>query len=319
MTSRPSQDSHASPIPEVTLSLDPAEQNGQPAHSADRQSHSNLPPNQQSHPVPGPLHLSDRHFDTDDLPSPPYKRVPSASNLKSGAQPTPPYRSSSSIDLMEKPVLDDKGRFPEQHDASNEQQNAKPTVHYHQDTNSPAPEYAGGPSRTNSFPLQHSRQPSYATSDDGEDDDEDYDWSAEEDLVDEEAKFESQMGIKQKRKGWGPKRSVVFIDLPPPSIPSSRSSRAEATSSSVPCFRLRDVRVLIFSIAMLQDLHPSVRLLDRINVRCRPSCSGSHPCPLLLVQTEPDRSSTLRPGQYRGMALLGCRKCSHFMVARYDH
>lgn len=128
---------------------------------------------------------------------------------------------------MEKPVLDEKGRFPEQQDASNEQQNAKPTVHYHQDTNSPAPEYAGGPSRANSFPFHHSRQSSYATSDDGEDDDEDYDWSAEEDLVDEEAKFESQMGIKQKGKGWGPKRSVLYIYMPP-NNPSSRSSRAEA-------------------------------------------------------------------------------------------
>lgn len=236
MTSKRNEDSHAMsapPIPEVTLSLDPDENNGQPAHlsSADRQS-PNLRAHQQSHPRPGSLRLSDRLFDTDDLapplPSPPYKRVPSKSNLKPGAQPTPPYRSSSSIDLMEKPDLDEKGRFPEQQDASNEQQNAKPTVHYHQDTNSPAPEYAGGPSRANSFPFHHSRQSSYATSDDGEDDDEDYDWSAEEDLVDEEAKFESQMGIKQKRKGWGPKRSVFFICMPP-SIPSSRSSPVEAT------------------------------------------------------------------------------------------
>lgn len=287
MTGIREDDSHAtsvSPIPEVTLSLDPAEVNGQPAHGL--QSQTNHSAHQQSHPHPGPLRLSDRLFDTDDLapplPSPPYKRVPSSSNLKPDAQPTPPYRSSSSVDLMEKPVLDEKGRFSEQRDASNERQNAKPTVHYHQDTNSPAPEYAGGPSRANSFPFQHSRQSSYATSDDGEDDDEDYDWSAEEDLVDEEAKFESQMGIKPKNRGWGPKRFVLLL-------PCLRASRRRATASKrTPPPRpvsnyLRDLGVLMTYLMDSQDLHPLVRLPDRIYVRCRPPRGGPYPCPLLLV------------------------------------
>jgi len=39
---------------------------------------------------------------------------------------------------------------------------------------------------------------------------EDYDWSDEEDLVDEEAKFEKKMGVKTKREGWGFKRFVSF-------------------------------------------------------------------------------------------------------------
>lgn len=40
------------------------------------------------------------------------------------------------------------------------------------------------------------------------DDDEEYDWCGGENLVDEEPKFESAMGIKQKQRGWGPKRFV---------------------------------------------------------------------------------------------------------------
>lgn len=113
---------------------------------------------------------------------------------------------------MEKQAEDEKNGFAEQQDASHEHPNVKPTVHYN-DTNGrgPAPDYLGGPSRANSFPFQHSRQSSYAETDDGEDEDEDYDWSGEEDLVDEEAKFESQMGIKQKSTSWGPKRSVALL------------------------------------------------------------------------------------------------------------
>lgn len=54
--------------------------------------------------------------------------------------------------------------------------------------------------------------PSVATTDDeGDEDDEFYDWSDEEDLVDEEAKFENKMGTTdKKKKTWGPKRWVLF-------------------------------------------------------------------------------------------------------------
>ena len=48
--------------------------------------------------------------------------------------------------------------------------------------------------------------PSVAGTDEEYEEDSDYDWSGEEDLVDEETKFEEQMGKKPKRKGWGPKR-----------------------------------------------------------------------------------------------------------------
>lgn len=39
-----------------------------------------------------------------------------------------------------------------------------------------------------------------------EEDSEDYDWSGEEDLVDEAAKFGSQMGVEDKQNKWGFKR-----------------------------------------------------------------------------------------------------------------
>ncbi|KAF9452011.1 hypothetical protein P691DRAFT_661968 [Macrolepiota fuliginosa MF-IS2] len=44
-----------------------------------------------------------------------------------------------------------------------------------------------------------------------DDDSEDYDWSGEEDLVDEELKFEKQMGVRPKSEGWGPKRIVALL------------------------------------------------------------------------------------------------------------
>lgn len=45
---------------------------------------------------------------------------------------------------------------------------------------------------------------SIADTDDGSD--EYYDWSTDEDLVDQEAKFEEKLGVKRRQKGWGPKR-----------------------------------------------------------------------------------------------------------------
>ncbi|KAJ3503863.1 hypothetical protein NLJ89_g8241 [Agrocybe chaxingu] len=67
--------------------------------------------------------------------------------------------------------------------------------------------------RTDSDFAFGSRASSIAATDD--EDSEDYDWSDEEDLVDEEAKFEKHMGKKTKREGWGFKRiiSLLFSSL----------------------------------------------------------------------------------------------------------
>ncbi|KAI0771961.1 Mechanosensitive ion channel-domain-containing protein [Trametes elegans] len=68
----------------------------------------------------------------------------------------------------------------------------KHAVHYSDDMPSPAPD------RFEPEPIS-SRASSIAGTDD-EDDEDAYDWSGDEDLVDEEAKFEHAMGVKKKRK-----------------------------------------------------------------------------------------------------------------------
>lgn len=66
----------------------------------------------------------------------------------------------------------------------------------------------------------HSRAASVASSDmDDDDDDEMYDWSDEEDLVDEEAKFDKKMGKKKAKKGWG---VWTYVSLPEMSRPPAR-------------------------------------------------------------------------------------------------
>lgn len=72
-------------------------------------------------------------------------------------------------------------------------------VHYPSDLNPP-------PLHRPAIIRVDSDAPSVAGTDDEHEEDSDYDWSGEEDLVDEEAKFEEQMGKKTKQKGWGAKR-----------------------------------------------------------------------------------------------------------------
>lgn len=45
-----------------------------------------------------------------------------------------------------------------------------------------------------------------------DDESEDYDWSDEEDLVDEHAKFEQQINKQKVKKGWGIKRCALLVD-----------------------------------------------------------------------------------------------------------
>ncbi|KAH9482890.1 Mechanosensitive ion channel protein Msy1 [Psilocybe cubensis] len=68
------------------------------------------------------------------------------------------------------------------------------------------------PLSTHDSDIMSSRASSIAGTDD---DSEDYDWSDEEDLVDEEAKYSKQMGSKPPRRGWGFRRiiSLLFSSL----------------------------------------------------------------------------------------------------------
>ena len=105
---------------------------------------------------------------------------------------TPPYRSRVNLGerddkSADSPVLEDNEKAPLK------------GVHYPPDLTTP-------PVHRPAIIHVDSDVTSVAGTDDEYEGDSDYDWSGEEDLVDEEAKFEEHMGIKPKRKGWGAKR-----------------------------------------------------------------------------------------------------------------
>lgn len=88
--------------------------------------------------------------------------------------------------------------------------NAKtPTVRYVDEQNTEGGSNSGYHSRSNSMDMLSSRLASPAATDD----DEIYDWSGEEDLNDEQAKFEERMGNTkvEERKGWSFKRSFFSV------------------------------------------------------------------------------------------------------------
>ena len=129
--------------------------------------------------------------------SPPtYRRVATSSQVALDSRSltdleTPPYRSR--VNLGEKTE-----KFTDRPMVEDEKAPLK-GVHYPSDLNSP-------PAHRPPIIRTDSDAPSVAGTDDEYEEESDYDWSGEEDLVDEEAKFEERMGQKQKPKGWGPKR-----------------------------------------------------------------------------------------------------------------
>lgn len=133
------------------------------------------------------------------LPSPPYRRVATASQVELGSFQSPPYTSQSRLSLseMEDDIRDEK---------IDETTTTTKAVHY--------PDNLGRrPPGLGSLPRFESQTPSGPPSLAGTDDEEDsdYDWSGEEDLVEEEEKFEKKMGVKQKRQGCGFKRYVGYV------------------------------------------------------------------------------------------------------------
>lgn len=129
--------------------------------------------------------------------SPPtYRRVATSSQVALDSRSfteleTPPYKSR--VNLGEK-----NGRSADNPMAEDEKAPLK-GVHYPSGLDSP-------PAHRPPIIRADSDAPSVAGTDEEYEEDSDYDWSGEEDLVDEEAKFEEQMGNKQKPKGWGPRR-----------------------------------------------------------------------------------------------------------------
>ncbi|KAL5527555.1 hypothetical protein ACEPAG_6356 [Sanghuangporus baumii] len=142
-------------------------------------------------------------------PSPPYRRYPASLNSSA-----PPYTSRSQVDIMEE---NNKNRSSsEREDDKHKQRSSpvenssedsgaskpsesKPTVHYPADVS-----YDGDAANYTSKPVKFdspgpSRAPSLAPSDDEYEEDE-YDWSTEDDLVDEEEKkFQEKIGGKRER------------------------------------------------------------------------------------------------------------------------
>lgn len=134
--------------------------------------------------------------------SPPtYHRVPTSSQVALDSRSftdleTPPYRSR--VNLAERDEKSANNPMPE---------DEKPPlkgVHYPSDLNSP-------PAHRPAIIRVDSDAPSVAGTDDEQEEDSDYDWDGEEDLVDEEAKFEERMGKKKQPKGWGPRRIITFL------------------------------------------------------------------------------------------------------------
>ncbi|KIJ70434.1 hypothetical protein HYDPIDRAFT_105154 [Hydnomerulius pinastri MD-312] len=171
------------------------------------------------HPAPSfPPHdpvFTTRHEEDDaedhfasSVPSPPYRPIASTSQvaLDSYSQDSPAYRSE--VELMsdydkshETNVNVRESRQNSQSsdpsESSVNKHSAKPTVHYPDDVHhGPAPNYYNSP------PILESRASSIAGTDDEEEEEEEFDWSGDEDLVDEEAKFEKQMGVKLKSQRW---------------------------------------------------------------------------------------------------------------------
>jgi hypothetical protein len=161
-----------------------------------------------------PLGVASEEDVNNPLPSPPYRAYPSSSNIvleTFQGQDSPAYRSR--VDLM--------ADYHHQNDKRDERRNvvgigrpgdnddvkaaqAKPTVHYHGDVHQvPAPGY----------PKLDSRASSIMGTDDEHDDEgeDDYDWSAEEDLEEQSVEYEKHIGVKPKPQGWGFKRYLLKI------------------------------------------------------------------------------------------------------------
>ncbi|KAH7931366.1 hypothetical protein BV22DRAFT_1027599 [Leucogyrophana mollusca] len=158
-------------------------------------------------------------FRSSPLPSPPYRPVASTSQvaLDSYPQDSPAYRSR--INLMadyensgysksaQEPASASSSRRPSETDSNSKHPGGqKPTVHYPDNVNT-----GHVPTYINSPPKIESRASSIAGTDEEEEEDEEYDWSGDEDLVDEEAKFEKKMGVKLKPQGWGVKRLFTLL------------------------------------------------------------------------------------------------------------
>ncbi|KAF8075988.1 Mechanosensitive ion channel-domain-containing protein [Lyophyllum atratum] len=167
--------------------------------------HSDTPPGTSPSRLDGPAASTASNL---RVSSPPYRPVASTSDLHEEPLPSPAYYPPTNTTDManektKASVSDELDTPTDGFDTTK----SRPTVHYLDDLDPPAPGYT----RTDSIDIDavSSRASSIGTDDEESDN---YDWSGEEDLVEEEAKFEERMGLnKTKRKGWGPKRITTLL------------------------------------------------------------------------------------------------------------
>lgn len=162
-------------------------------------------------PKPSPLHSRTPSDDlSHPLASPPYRALSGSVSQVHLDQPLPAYHGSD-------PMID--YRYPGEKSGSSShgyespravtvgeehEPRPKPTrVHY------PSDVYQAPPVPSVLPPKLESRASSVGGGTDDEHDEqdgEDYDWSGEEDLEQNELEFEQKMGVKSPPKGWGIKR-----------------------------------------------------------------------------------------------------------------
>ena len=203
------------------------------------------------------LFLSHEDVGSTAIPTPPYQRVPSTSQvlLESYPEQSPAYRSRSNVDLSA-PDMSSESHIDEKH-PDDSPKGKQAAVHYVDELDDPP--------RTHRFDtIPQSRASSIAGTDE-EDSEDEYDWSGEEDLVDEEAKFEQAMGVKKKKKGWGFSRCV-----------------------------LRLLSALGVTDDCAQNRNSSVLHSHRLHYPLRPNHHPRSPRPLLLVRAPSRRPPPLR-------------------------
>ncbi|KAJ3734469.1 Mechanosensitive ion channel-domain-containing protein [Lentinula guzmanii] len=174
-----------------------------------------------------------------DVASPPYRPEASTSSLTgqdlflnpnhpySNYPPSPAYKSQAN--MSDEVHLEGDQHATEDTKWEGELRDTKHKVHYPESIDlEPVPVVSGdvvSPAAnkaqlrleeipTRDFNRSGTNSPADAISLAGTDDEEDhsdYDWSGEDDLVDEEAKFEQQMGVRSKRTGWGFKRIITLL------------------------------------------------------------------------------------------------------------
>ncbi|KAG8952510.1 hypothetical protein FRC04_004570 [Tulasnella sp. 424] len=169
--------------------------------------------------------------------TPPYRRMPTASTTDVRAMP-PDYRSEYNVSrehvgsndgagTSRANLVDEKSDYPREKESLDDDERRdehEPPSQYNTATTGKSVHYpdtdgigrllhdASRPTQTGMPPRPvPSRQSSYAGSDMDEDEDEMYDWSDEEDLVDEEAKFHKSIGQGEKKRGFGFFRFLTFF------------------------------------------------------------------------------------------------------------